>query len=101
MKTLIAALALSLLLAGCAGLTGLSAQWETAVGCQTYASALSTLATFKSKLTTAQVKEVDFVRGVASPICSGDKPVVDATASVVALRDSLRRLVKIQQEVPK
>lgn len=91
----------SVLLTGCIGLTNLSAQWETAISCQTYASTLRTLATFKKSMTPAQISAVGQAKLIASPICAGAKPEESGVKSLVALRDALQKMVVVQQEVKK
>lgn len=100
MKKFLLAVSLTAIVWGCGGLTNMTAQWETVVACQSYASALRALVPFKSKMKAAQVAIVNEVKSVAEPICSGELGSdPKSLAGLAALRDALAKLAVVQGEV--
>jgi len=97
MKKLILALALAL--SGCAGLTGLSANAELYFACETYDLTLVAINPFKPRMSESQVETVKKAVAVISPVCKSGKTIKEPVAALLAVRDGLNRLAKIEQEV--
>lgn len=71
----------------------------TLATCSTYTSTLRALSVFKPQMSQAQIDNVGTLNMVAAPICINADNGTSTEVSLNALRDALRELVKVQQEV--
>lgn len=101
MRKRLVTIILAISLAGCAGLTGLSANAELFTACFTYDRTLSVVNTLKPKMTPAQVNTMKKAVSVISPICKKGVSLDTSLSSVQAVRDGLRQIIEIEQEVAK
>lgn len=90
-------------LAGCFGLTGVSAEYEMAVACRAYEPVVTSLAAFKSRMKADQVEKVNRARAVLRPACESvatGKATAEA-ASVAAVTGAMQQLLAVEKEVKK
>lgn len=87
----------AVLLAACTGAQ--SPQVRLAATCQAYASTLASLASVKDEMTDEQIAAVDATRTIVNPLCLSDQAPDDTLEALRAVRDELRRLNRIENEV--
>jgi hypothetical protein len=92
------ALMLSALLVGCAGIQTATPQQKLVTACNAYANALVTLAGYRKagKLSDAQVKQVDQIRSIVNPICSGSSVPTDLNGALNTVENYALQLNGIQ-----
>jgi hypothetical protein len=92
MRHLTNAIALAALLSIAAGCAQTTTQTDLATACQGYASALSTAALNKDRLTDQQISTVNSVRQTVNPICTNLTEVEDAQTALSTVRTATRKL---------